>query len=72
MAKNDNLKKQNDNENIVGYITLALTESGQLLIDHDSVFDVGVRILMLNTALEVEKQIQDTMIAKTPEGNYSS
>lgn len=72
MAKNDNLKKQNDNENIVGYITLALTESGQLLIDHNNVLDVGLRIQMLNTALEVEGQIQDTMIAKTPEGNYYS
>lgn len=72
MAKNDNLKKQNDNENIVGYITLALTESGQLLIDHNNVLDVGLRIQMLNTALEVEEQIQDTMIAKTPEGNYYS
>lgn len=72
MAKNNNLKKQNDNENIVGYITLALTESGKVNIDHTNVVDVGLRIQMLNIALKVEEQIQDTITAKTPEGNYYS
>lgn len=70
MAKNDNFEKQDYNKTIVGYITLALTESGEVLIDHDSIMDVGLRIQMLDVALEIEEQIQEDMLAKTPEGNY--
>lgn len=68
MAKDINIK--NENDKIIGTISLALTESGQVLIDHNDIADVGLRVQMLRVALNIEEQILEDMLAKTPDGNF--
>lgn len=39
----------------IGYISLGLTEDGEVLIDHETIPDVAIRIRMLEVALDIEK-----------------
>ncbi|HBC84532.1 MAG TPA: hypothetical protein DCZ30_03660 [Clostridiales bacterium] len=68
MSKDRNIARKNDK--IIGVISLALTESGQVLINHNNTVDVGLRVEMLKVALDIEEQILEDILAKTPDGNF--
>lgn len=68
MSKDINIKREDDK--IIGVISLALTESGQVLIDHNDIVDVGLRVQMLRVALDIEEQILGNMLKKTLDGNF--
>ncbi|MCI8485935.1 MAG: hypothetical protein HFJ20_02330 [Clostridia bacterium] len=68
MSKDRNIKSEDDK--IIKFISLALTESGQVLINHSDIADVGIRVQMLRVALNIEEQILEDMLEKTPDGNF--
>lgn len=51
MSKDRNIKSEDDK--IIKFISLALTESGQVLINHSDIADVGIRVQMLRVALNI-------------------
>lgn len=61
---------EKDIQNIIGYISLDLNEDGEVLIDHETIPDVAVRIRMLEVALDIEKQIADDMFRRNANGNF--
>lgn len=66
------MAENNNSKNIIGYISLALTEDGEILIDHESILDVGIRIRMLEVALDIEDQIAENMFKRDSNGNFCS
>ena len=65
-------KSEEYTNTIIGAITLYYTDGGFVLIDHGNLLDVGLRVKILESALEIEKAEYDRFTKMDENGRFLS